>query len=243
VTAKFIYENATAHVSQSIYDTLTRADYGGLSVKYPDTDLQKVISVAVTNYELQPLRDTIYTLDKPISIAPGATIVHEVSMDNPAYSVGTVAYTATTAGGWNITSDVTVTLTQYSQKLSFSIANANANAAVLRLLKVTGQAVSLATGLRTQTDAGQAVAAAGGTKQKYMATSADSFWDNVAERKREINNKYVQSYAQAGGLANAVLAANGTPLQVTTLDNVLGRPAIGLGTKLAVEGYQGHDGQ
>jgi hypothetical protein len=119
----------------------------------------------------------------------------------------------------NITSDVTITLTQYSQKLHFSIANANTTyAAVIRKLTVTGQAV----------------AAASGTKRAYTATSSDSFWSLVAERKRQIDNKYVQSYGQAGGLANAVLAANGTPLQFTELTNVIGDPQITLGTKLVV---------
>ena len=222
---KFVYENSTHNLSASSYATLTRADYGGLAIKYPDTDLQKVIVVNVTDYELQPLADAIFTLDKPITVAAGATLVHEAAMDKPAYSAGVVTFTATTSGGTNISADVSIVLTQYSQKLHFSIANANTTyAAVIRKLTVTGQAVA---------SAGSATGATG-AKRAYTATSSDSFWSGVAERKREIDNKYVQSYGQAGGLANAVLAANGTPLQFCAVDNVLGDPAIVLGTKLTI---------
>jgi hypothetical protein len=53
-------------------------------------------------------------------VAPGATYVHEADLDSPALSTVTMAYTATTTGGRNITADVAITLTSYAKRLSFS---------------------------------------------------------------------------------------------------------------------------
>jgi len=207
---KFVYQNNQHWVFQSSVKSIARSDYGGLSIKYPDQDLAKVVTAQIYTGTLQP-SDTIFTLEAPLTVAPGATLVHEAELDSPAYVVGDVAYTATTSGGANITADVTVTMTAYAQKLSFSIANANAQAALIRLLTVDGQFVT--------TD----------SKEKATATSTDTFWTDVAEKKRAISNRFVQSRGQAGGVASLTLAAGETPLINFGVDNLIGDPTLRVG--------------
>lgn len=212
---KFVYQNNQHWVFQSSVKSIARSDYGALSIKYPDPDLCKVVTAQIYTGSIQP-NDTIFTLDAPLTVAPGATLVHEATLTDPAYIVGSVAYTATTTGGANITADVTVTMTAYARKLSFSIANANAQAALIRLLTVDGQFVTT------------------NSKEKVTATSTDTFWTDVAEKKRALSNRYVQSRGQAGGVAALVLAAGETPLVNFAVDNLIGDPTLRVGDLVTI---------
>lgn len=209
-TGKLHYENSTAIVTKTIFGGIGRGDYGGLTVKYQDVDLYKKVSVTIYDHQKQPL-GTVYTLSKPFQVAAGATEIREFAPDNPVIEYVTLSYKAATTGGTDITSSVTVTPTKYAEKLSFSIANANANAAYIRLLSYTGYAV--------ESDSTETVS----------KTSTDTFWNNVGARDRVISNKFVQARAQAASLADMVLTATETPIVMLEISDFLGDPQLNVG--------------
>lgn len=214
-SGKLRYESATAIVTKSIFGGVDRASYAGFTVKYPDTDLYKKVSVTIYDHQQLPL-DTVFTLSKPFQVAAGATVTKEFALDNPVISFVSQTYKAATTGGTDITSDVTLTPTLYANKISYSIANANANAAYVRLITYTGYAV--------ESDSSETVS----------QESVDSFWSNVGARDRAISNKYIQAAAQANSLANMILTATETPLVMLEITDFLGDPQLGVGDLLFV---------
>lgn len=213
---KLHYENSTAIINKTNSINHDRSTYRNLNVKYPDQDLYNKVSATIYEHQEQPL-DTVFSLSKPFQVAAGATEVREFAPDNPVLRYVDLAYKAATTGGTDITSDVTVTPTLYAEKLSFSIANASAYAAYIRLLSYTGYSV--------ETD----------SSETTSRTSADSFWSNVGDRDRTISNKYVQARAQAASLTNMVLTATETPLVSLELADCLGQPQLYVGDLISVQ--------
>ncbi|MFN8493145.1 MAG: hypothetical protein U0350_36415 [Caldilineaceae bacterium] len=214
-SGKFIYENATSILGKSVVTSIDRSMYAALRVKYPDVNLFKKVTVKIYDSTVGPA-DTVFSLDKPIQVAPGATEVHEYDLDNPVTNYIALSYKASTTGGKDISSDVTITGAYYAQKLSLSIANANSAAAYVRLLKHTGQA------LGTTSDA------------SAKKISANSFWDHVTSRERTIDNKYVQARAQAASLADMLITSGETMLQALEIGDYLGNPLLTLGNIVSV---------
>lgn len=213
---KLVYENSTSLVGKSVVTSIDRSLFANLNVKYPDQNLYKTVSVTVYSNSIKPL-DKVFELNKPLQVAGSATVTKDFDLDSPVLIFTALTYKASTTGGTDITSDVTITATQYAQRLSLSIANANSNAAYIRLLAQTGYAV--------ETDSAESI----------TTTSSNGFWSLVGERTREIANKWVQADAQAASLANMVLTATETPLVALEISDYLGNPQLKVGDIISVQ--------
>lgn len=205
---KFIYENMQRWAkSQLGVATYGHGDFTGLEVKYSDANLYKTVAVDVVDMSIDAT-DVIWQLDNPLTVPASSSRTVVAELANPAYSISAPDYAASTSGGINLTADVDVTVTQYAQRLSILIENNHSTqAAIIKRLKFTGKLV--------KTD----------SSQQRSASSSNTFWNNVTERKREIrSNKYIQGEAQAGALVAWLRDAQDTPLLTMVLNNVRGAP-------------------
>lgn len=153
-----------------------------------------------------------------MQIPANGTVTVTAKMQNPAYSIAGVSYSAVTAGGRNVSSDVSLSRTDYAQRVTLTFTNANTTyAAILRNLKITGVAVS------------------GGQNTTREETSADAFWTGKAGRTRSVKgNKYVQTITQASAIATLLKDIQEKPRLYFTLEGVTGDPARRLGDRITI---------
>jgi hypothetical protein len=129
----------------------------------------------------------------------------------------TLTWAAFTSGGAPIAAGITVTPTNYAQRVKLVIENASANAAYFNTLYLTGQTLE------------------GGRTVEVERVSVDSFWTGRTARRRSIrSNIYIQGEAQAETIAAYALRRQEKPVLTATLSS-LDRHDVRLGWPVSIE--------
>ncbi len=199
----FRYEDMTHWLKSphtTSQETFTRADFAELQPIYSDSELYNSVTVEASS-RMIGAADILWEPDEPVVVPPGATKTITARYRQPAYSAAAPTWNAATAGGIDITSSVTVTVTaSYVQRMELSIANSATEAAYMHPFNIGG------------------VALVGGPTQEETRTStadgSNSAWwtSRTTTRSKAIRgNAYIQSRAQAGTLAHFLLRRSEAP--------------------------------
>ena len=217
---KFTFDNAWAWLvnsnSTSSQATLTTSDFQRLQPYYNDTELYE--NVTVTAYPLDIVaQDTIWESDVVYTVPAGKTVVVEAELDNPAYVVDTATYAANTSGGQDISGNVTLTQTNYAQRVKLSFANANATqAALVQTIVITGRSVE---------GAGEVV-----QNETSAIAAAVTFWGDREGRDRQLSmNRWIQTQAQIKYLAGFLADRHSLPRLFWKVSGAQGDPERRLG--------------
>ncbi len=215
----FRYVNMGAWALETTYtEALGKGDFKALTPRYEDRDLYNAVTVEVSPRDIYDT-DTIWEADTVISVSPSSTQTVTAQLGKPAYSISSVTFTAITAGGKDISSDVSVSYTAYAQRLELSITNSNSTqSANLVSLTVTGKPV------------------VGSRNIEVKKESSDSFWSGRVGRSRFFrNNEYVQTEGQGNALAEFMRDRHETPTLSYVVAGVFpGRPQRRLGDRIQI---------
>lgn len=137
---------------------------------------------------------------------PGATKVIQARFDAPALTIESTEHVARTAGGVDITVDVTMSITYYAQRAVVTFVSTSAYAAYIYPATITGQQL------------------VGGRTTELTATvSGDTFWAARETITRSVRgNVYIQNDTHAATLADYLLADGKRPqltCSVTGIDD------------------------
>lgn len=222
----FRYENAThwltASRSTSSQATFTRADFESLTLYYDDNDLASNVRATANLYE-QADSGALWEADEPLTVPPGETVTITAELSDPVYEIESVTYTARTAGGTDLSGSITLTRTDYAQRVEMEFENAHATlAAIINGLTITGVSVAVA--------------------ERVVVTADDTtaFWDNgIYNRKpgmleRSISSPWIQSRAHAQSLADFVRDRQQEPPLFYIVEGVQGDPARQLGDRITI---------
>lgn len=212
-----VYENA-AHWLLSPHNTTqqnyTRSDFGSLELVWDETELAEEVTVNYTPYE-QDESATIYTSDT-IVVRGGQTDVVWGKFDNPVYQIDSITTTAGSPGGIDVSSNVTVTPTYYSNSVKLSIQNTGTVDAYVNVF-IAGVPI-------TSTDT-----------QQIVTTSADSYWTNISGRTRNISgNKYLQTRPMAEGISNFLAERQEVPTLKAVMRGCPGNPNRTVGDRITI---------
>lgn len=215
---KLYYENAThwlAHSSSA--ETIGTSGFQSLRVRYDDSNLFNSVTVEVAPRQLTASA-VLWEPDEEIVVPANATKTVVAKLRQPVYRIDAINWHATTTGGADLTGDVTVTPTEYAQRVTLAIANANTTyAAHVRGLQVVGAGVE------------------GAPSVEETATSADAFWSGRDGRNKSLRgNPYVQSRPQGAMLAAMLCDWQDTPRLLFTLSGCPGKPTRTLGQRVTV---------
>ncbi len=187
------YDNAVAwatnSASKTSQETIDRAALQNLEILYDDGELYDTVTAEYSSrYVDAP--GVLWEPDEIVRLAPGATKKLTARFKQAAYVVDVPNFRARTAGGTDITSSVSITMTAYAQRAELTIVNSHATAeAYLVQFSLTGRGlVGGPTGEETRTSA----------EHGYNA----AFFAARGSRTLSIrSNNYCQGQAQAGMLA------------------------------------------
>lgn len=215
------YENAAHWLlgdHTTVQASLDKGDFVDLKAIYDDRELFSGVTVEASPRALLD-SDTVWETDGSIFVGAGQTKTITARLRQPIYSLAGATYTAITSGGTDISSDVSVTLTEYAQRVEIEIQNNHATqAAILAELYLTGQAVD------------------GGPTVEETADSSAAFWTNRHKRRRPIRgNAYLQSSAQAAFVAEFLRDRYQSPRLFFGAKNTPGDPARRLGDRVSVD--------
>ncbi len=219
------YEDATHWLKSphgTSQETITRAGMAGFEPAYSDSDLYSEITVEASARDLGASA-VLWEPDEPAIIPPFVTKAMTARLSQPAYSVDAPTMNAHTAGGYDITSSVTVTVTAANvQRVELSIANAHGEAAYLHPFHITGRAL------------------VGGPTQEEKRTSAShgangAWWAARGQRSKTLRgNAYIQARAHAAAMALFLLHRSEYPRLSYKLRGVPGKPTRRCGDRITV---------
>lgn len=219
------YEDATHWLKSphlTSQETFTRASFQTLSANYDDKDLYNVVSIETSPRQLG-VRDTLWEPDEVVSVPPDSTKSITARFKQAAYVVDAPSFSASTSGGVDITSDVSITPTIYVQRAELEITNANTSyAAYLRPFKLVGVPLL-----------------GGPTQEEKRTTTADgtnsAWWTGRGDRTRTIRgNAYIQTRAQASSLAHFLLRRSENARLTWKLGGVAGVASRRLGDRVTI---------
>lgn len=212
----------TATRSTTVQRTFTRADFENLSVYYDDNDLSSKVNATASLYEIGE-SGALWSAREPLTVGAGETITITATFNNPAYTIESVDYVARSAGGTDLSASITLTQTQYAQRVTLEFENTHATlAAIISALSITGQAVELAERILVD------------------KVSADTFWTGGNPNRspntlpQRINNPYVQTRAQADSLAGFVLGRQERPQLMAVISGTQGDPELEIGDLIEI---------
>lgn len=215
-----VYENALHWLNSphnTSQETLDTGDFQTLRVRYDDGNLFNSVTVEVAPRQAVS-SDVLWEPDEDIVVPAGASKTVVARLRTPVYRVDAVNWHATTTGGADITASVSLSRTDYAQRLSLAFANAHAtHAAYIRGLQVVGAGV------------------VGAPSAEETRTSTDSFWTGRTGRNRSLRgNPYIQSRAQAGMLASMLCDWLDTPRVLFSATGCPGDPLRSLGRRVTI---------
>lgn len=217
----FRYENMhrwldTTHASSA--ETLTPDDYQQLKLRYEDGELFQSVTINVSAREVLG-ESVIWEADEVYQVPPGTTKTVTALFQQPAYSISAVTYAPVSAGGQDLSSNVSVSTTSSAQRVDIAITNSHATkTALMRNFQIAGRAVH------------------GGPSSEVKVASAAAFWSSRQGRTRRIgNNQYIQTVAQAEALANFLLARHETPRMFYTMRGLLGKATRLPGQRITID--------
>jgi len=223
----FVYENATHWLSSphtTSQQTYDRGSYANLRIWYDDTNLASQVEGRWRLLE-QTISDAdspLWTAREAFSVPPGATKALLAELSSPLYTITGVSYSAATPGGTDISGSVTLTRTDYAQRINLEFANGHSTAAaIISNLIVYGTSIS-------ESDTAT-----------VTRTTEQAFWDATTRGAdsfvRRISNPWVQSEAQAAALAEFVLGRQELPPLMYLLSGVPGNPERRIGDRITID--------
>jgi len=222
----FVYESATHWLtnSASVYsqETIDTNDFEKLDMAYEDKDLFSSVLVEAAPREiLQP--DILWQPDENIVVPANSTRVYTAKLRQPAYTIDNASFTATTAGGTNITASVSITQANFAQRVVLTIVNAHTtHAAYLRPFSITGRAVS--GGATIEEERNSTTHGANG-----------SYFTSRGDRQKSIRgNVYVQSRSHAAMIAEYLMRQSEYPRITYKVGGALGVPGRRLSDKVTL---------
>ena len=222
----FRYENMAAWQTETrsttSQQTYTPADWQRMEFVYDDSDLYNEVTVEASPRITEGV-DVVWESESIITVRPGQTETVIARFDAPVYAVTSIDHDARSAGGWDITANVTITPSYYAQRATLTVANAANVTAYLTKLRILGRSV------------------VGGPEQEATKTSAthgsnSAFFTGRINRNRRIGgNPYIQTMPQAQTLAQRVLDVSEYPRLTFFLYGTPGNPDRRLGDRITVD--------
>ena len=204
-------------------ETLTRDDFTDLTPSYSDTELYSTITVETSPRQAGAL-DKLWEPDETVIVPPSTTKTMTARLRQPASLINSPTYSAATAGGNDITSSVTVSMTAANvQRVELSIANAHATeAAYMHPLMITGRQLE---GGPTQEE----------TRDSATHGSNGTFWTARGTRSKALRgNAYIQTRAHAAALALFLLHRSEYPRLTYRLRGCPGKPTRRCGDRITI---------
>lgn len=200
------------------------------SPQYEFSNVYNHIKVRYTAYDISAAATTVYTCREVLVVPPSTTITYWGEMEKPVQTYGTgntltattdsetSPYWAISAGGTVMNASVTITPSYYTQRVSFSIANADTTytAYIVKLtLEVTNPLLA--------------------QSSDNVVTVEDA--TSIAQHGRStmtIDSRYIQTQVQAKIAADYLLSRFKDPVQIVTLTGVPARPWLEVGDRVDV---------
>lgn len=205
-------------------ETFTRADFVSLEPVYSDGELYSTVTVEASSREAGAA-DVLWEPDERIIVPPASSRTVTARLSQAAYSAELSTWAAATAGGVDITSSVSVTVTAYNvQRLELSLTNAHATeAAYMHPFSVVGRALE---GGPTQEK----------TRDSATYGSNGAWWTarGTTRTKALRGNAYIQTAAHAGALAQALLHRSEAPRLTYKLRGCPGKPSRRCGDRVTI---------
>lgn len=222
----YYYENAThwltAARSVTSQETLDAGAFTRCVPAYDDRELYNIVTVEASPRVIT-VSDTLWEPDEEVYVPANGSKVMTAMLRQPAYSMNPPSYTAVSAGGQNISGNVSVLAVAYAQRALLTITNTHATlAAYLKPLRITGNALT------------------GGPTQEESRTSAgygsnSAYFGSRGDRTRSIRgNVWIQSKSHAGMLAEFLLMRHEQPRLTYQLMGCPGRPGRRLGDRVTI---------
>ena len=217
----FAYRNALwlLHITTpSLY--LDRSRWQSYDQSWAQSELYSDLEIEMNALALT-LFDVVWTSDDLHTVRSGDTLHVTAEFRQPSSGVvapvQTVDYEAASAGGYKMTSHVTVMATIYAQRAELSIYNGHPwRTAYMTKLQMRGAAyVSDST-------------------QKIKKASTNAFWDNISRRKRRVGSVYIQTVPQAQMLAAQLMYQQERPTLYHNVSGVPGAPSRRLGDLVSI---------
>lgn len=219
---KIVYENMQHWLFHNTADeTLDRAMYERLSLKYDDRDVYSDVTVEAAPRRLEA-DGVLWEPDEAIQVPAGGERTVTAKLRQPAHWVDAVEYRALTSGGLDLTAQVSLSAVVYAQRVEMTFTNANATfAATLSDLQITGTPVG------------------GGPDLEEKVSSSAAFWSSRKRRHRSVRgNVYIQSRAQARALAELLRDTQETPRLSYSVSGLQGDPARRVGDRVTIDDDQ-----
>jgi hypothetical protein len=210
--------NAKSITSQKTFD---RDDFESLTLYYEDADLSSNTQVRASLYGLDDSGE-LWSADEALTVPPGETITVSADLSGPAYSISGITYTASTAGGTDMSASITLTNMAYATRVELEFANAHATLpAIIGNLTITGQGVGVVA-----------------TYEERRASAA-SFWGNPVRPDtsltRSVSSPWIQNRSQAAAFAEFLLARQELPTLYAIIEGTPGIPNRDLGDLVTID--------
>lgn len=192
---KYHYDNAQAFAfneAGTVQTTIDESNSKRVNPIYDDKELVKKVQVTVKPRRIGE-STVLWEPDEVMRILPGASVTLEAKLDSPVYSFDQLKIIATNTGGFQITGDLSVSSTYYSQAIKFVITNNGIYHAFLRTFQLIGRAIE------------------GGETTVISVPSLDTtFWASRDGKERSISdNPYIQTTAQAEAICQLLANRQG----------------------------------
>lgn len=192
---KYHYDNAQAFAfgeAGTVQTTVDESNAKKVNPAYSDKDLAKKVQVTVRPRRIGE-STVLWEPDEVIRILPGSSVTLEAKLDSPVYSFDQLKIIATNTGGFQITNDLSVSSTYYSQSIKFVITNNGIYHAFLRTFQLIGRGIE------------------GGETTTVSFPSLDTtFWASRDGKERSISdNPYIQTTAQAEAICQLLANRQG----------------------------------
>lgn len=212
----------TATRSTTSQFTFTRDDFQSVNLRYNDIDLYNVVTVEASPRAPGGV-DVIWEPESYPVLAPGETKTLTARFDAPAYTITGLQFNASSDGGTDLTSSVTITPTYYAQRADLVAVNSATQRARLYPLRILGTPVI------------------GGPEIEESRNSTDHgsnsafFTARETTRTRSIRgNPYIQTVPHAATLAQFLLDRSEYPRITISILGAQGQPALRLSDRITV---------
>lgn len=217
---KYYYRNASYFAfneSATSQATITESNSTAIDPIYKDKELYKTIKITVRPRKIGE-SDILWEPDEILRILPGQTITLFAKINTPVYEYLSLKVIATNTGGFQITSDLTVSPTYYSQSVKFVITNNGIYHAFLRTFQLVGRPI------------------VGGETSVYEVASPNSaYWSGRDGKERSVSdNPYIQTQAQAEAIGNLLAYRQGYFNNQLDVDGYRGNNFLRVGHRVTV---------
>ena len=214
---KFYYKNAFYYGSLGVsQETFTESNVGSASFEGMDKDLIEKVKVTSRNRRISKV-DEIWSNEEIFSINPTKTINITAELSNPLIAYTGYEFRPTTFSGFPLT-EVTLSTTNYSNKIVITITNLNTNnVAYVKYLKLFGQILEPSETI------------------KYERESTSNFWNSRTGSEKNLSSSpYIQTYAQAKAIGDIIFDRQTKYNAVLKVNSYLGNKFLRVGNRVTV---------